>query len=222
MEADRSAIHIDADAVILLFPAYAYGPPIIVRDFVRKAVFNTPYCAALVTYGTSPGGALADICRILKKKGIGAIYCGRIPAVENYIAIFGPQSEKTQEKRFAMQKEATDQAVRIIATRATNSISLFHPVSRLISFLFSLGKRVFYSWYRVHDTCTGCGICAEVCPVGAIRIANGRPVFSKKCEHCNGCLAWCPQKSIEFGRLKPEVPHYTHPEIRATEMKRQG
>ena len=220
VEAEKSEIIIDADAVVLLLPAYAYGAPLIVSKFVKKAVFKAKYIAAFVTYGTSPGGTLAGICRILRRKGIKPDYFGRIPAVENYIAIFGAPKEKTTQKRLQMQKATTEEAIRCIAERRKNSIFTFRPASAFVSALFSLGAKIFYKMYKVTDECDGCKVCEEVCPVSAITMSDGRPVFNGKCEHCNGCLNWCPKRAIQFGRLKPNIPRYHHPEIGIPEISR--
>ena len=217
-EAQKDKIEIEADAVVLLFPAYAYGPPIIVSRFAKRAVFKTNYMAVFVTYGTSPGGALADICRKVRRKNIPALYYGKIPAVENYIAIFGEQKDKTIEKRVLMQKQATEEAANIVIGKKTNNILSFRPFSGFVSALFSLGVRIFYKWYKVGDNCNGCGICKKLCPVDAIVMRNNRPAFTKKCEHCQGCLNWCPQKAIFFARIKAKTKRYHHPEISASEI----
>jgi len=218
-ETEKEKITIEADAVVLLFPAYAYGAPIIVNGFVKKAVFKTPYIAVFVTYGTSPGGALAEISRLLKRKETGAAWYGRIPAVENYIAMFGPQKQKTIEQRVEMQKNATEEAVRRITGRETNSVFSFRPVSAFVSLLFSLGAKIFYRWYRVTSDCDGCGICVNVCPVSAIFMNEGKPSFTKKCEHCQGCIHWCPKRAILFARVRSGTQRYHHPEISVNEIK---
>ena len=217
-EAQKDEITLEADAVILVFPSYAYGLPIIVSRFIKKAVFKTPYIAAFVTYGTSPGGTLAAASRILKRKYKGGLFFGRIPAVENYIAIFGPPKEKPTQKRLAMQREATDRAIRAVIERRTNKINTIRPFSALISSLFSLGAKIFYKSYKVTEGCNGCGICEKMCPVSGITMVNNRPRFSGKCEHCNGCLNWCPKKAIHFGRLKSDTARYHHPEISVNDM----
>ena len=220
VEVKKTDIILEADAVVLLFPAYAYGAPLVVHRFVKKAVFKTPYTAVFVTFGTTPGGALAEICRILKRKKIAASYFGRIPAVENYIAIFGPPKEKVTESRLRMQKETTEEAARCVLERRTNRINSFRPLSAFISLLFSMGVKIFYKWYRVSDDCDGCGICEKVCPVAAITMKDGRPGFSNKCEHCQACLNWCPKRAIHFARLKSGTPRYHHPEIRVPDIER--
>jgi ferredoxin len=211
---------IEADAVVLLFPSYAYGMPLIVRRFVQNAVFKTPYIAAFVTFGSSPGGTLAALSRILKRKNMSAVYCGRIPAVENYIVLFGPPKEKVMRRRLAIQRQATEEAARCVVERRVNTVNTFRPLSVFIAWLFSKGVKIFYKHYHVSDDCNGCGICEEVCPVSCIVMRDNRPQFSGKCEHCNGCLNWCPLKAIHFGRLKSGTPRYHHPEITVSDMLR--
>ena len=215
---------VQADAVVLVFPSYAFGLPLAVRRFVMNAEFKTPYLAAFVTYGSTQGGTLAALGCILRGKGIGSVFFGRIPAVENYIAIFGPPKGKTERRRLEMQRKATEEAARCVTERRVNRINIFRPVSAFIWLLFSLGTKIFYKRYRVSDDCDGCGICERVCPVSAVSVqevrGKRRPVFSARCEHCQGCLNWCPKKAIHFGRLNSRVARYHHPEISLRDISR--
>ena len=219
-EVEKPETLVEADVVVLVFPSYAFGLPLAVRRFAKKAVFKTPYLAAFVTHGSVPGGSLASIKRILKRKNIGSLYFGLIPAVENYIAIFGPPKEKTMRQRLEMQEEATEKAARCVIERHSNCINTFRPISAFIWLLFSIGIKLFYKRYRVSGDCNGCGACERVCSVSAISMRGGRPVFSSKCEHCQGCINWCPQKAIHFGRLNSGVTRYHHPEINLQDISR--
>ena len=211
---------IEADVIILMFPAYAYGLPLVFSKILEKAELKSPYIAALVTFGTSPGGALAQAGRILRRKKTVIAYNGRIPAVENYTAIFGPQKPETVEKRLAMQEQATDEAARCINERRKNRVVAFRPFSVLVSMLFSIGIKVFYKWYRVNSSCDGCALCEKLCPVNAVIMKQGRPVFTKKCEHCQGCIHWCPKNAILFARIKSGTKRYHHPAINIADMTR--
>lgn len=57
---------------------------------------------------------------------------------------------------------------------------------------FFLAKTFFAS-----QKCNGCRICAEYCPVQAIRIIDERPYWTFKCESCMRCMNTCPQQAIE-------------------------
>jgi len=221
IEAQKNEIIIEADKVIIVFPSYGYGLPLVVRHFVENAVIKTPYIASLVTYGSSPRGTLGGLKRILKKKGTHKMFFARIPAVENYLVLFGAPDDKKIKTRCELQKNATEDAVRSIIERKENSESAFAPLSVFVSWLFSLGVKIFYKWYKISDTCNGCNICQKVCPVDGIIMKDGRPVFSRKCEHCMACINICPQLAIQFGRKKFGTPGYCHPEIEIADLVRE-
>jgi ferredoxin len=214
IEAQKPEIIIEADTVVLVFPSYAYGLPLIVSRFVKNASIKAPYVAAFVTYGTSPGGTLAALSHILKKKKLAATFFGRIPAVENYLALFGPPKAHIVESRVAMQQEATEEAARCIIERRENRVFGFRPFSVLIYSLFFIAVHFFYKWYHLSADCNGCGRCVKMCPVSAIIMQDKRPIFTKRCEHCQGCLNICPMRAIHFGRVTKKTSGYYHPWVK--------
>ncbi len=51
------------------------------------------------------------------------------------------------------------------------------------------------------DLCTGCGHCPRPCPVGAVQVVDGKPVFDyDKCIRCFCCIELCPQRALRVTR----------------------
>jgi len=50
----------------------------------------------------------------------------------------------------------------------------------------------------LEERCTGCGDCVEVCPTGALELADGRAVLARPedCAYCADCETLCPEGAI--------------------------
>lgn len=66
----------------------------------------------------------------------------------------------------------------------------------------------------VGDDCTGCGMCARVCPANNIDLVNKRPEFQHRCEMCFACDEWCPQSAIQHWSRAKGIKHH-HPGVRS-------
>lgn len=49
---------------------------------------------------------------------------------------------------------------------------------------------------KIGDACTGCGLCASVCPMGNIMMKEGKPHSDNRCTMCYRCISSCPNQAI--------------------------
>ena len=46
------------------------------------------------------------------------------------------------------------------------------------------------------EKCTGCGICVDVCPLGAIEVNQQAVINTDICSGCGVCVSQCPNEAI--------------------------
>ena len=90
----------------------------------------------------------------------------------------------------------------LLAYKRLGSTSLINPTN--------------YIAFVEKDACTGCGICAERCPVDAISIEDGRAEVDRRiCLGCGVCTRFCPSNACKL-ETRPErvfVPKNTFEKV---------
>ena len=120
-----------------------------------------------------------DIIRIAAEKGLGVAELGKID-------VKGTDLEKVKLDDFEL---------------VSNINTLLNKIP---SFLLFIGRFLAPYLLKVEpeinrERCTGCGICIEHCPTGAVRLSSRVPEINrKKCIKCFCCQEFCPQKAVEI------------------------
>ncbi len=152
------------------------------------------------TMGGMGAGMQGPVGRAVTRKGYRRIAAATIAMCGNYGD--GAPADDGRETVFATMRVKIDKfADRLLTGRGGWSRGWLNPASALF---YRLGqKRISFRWFRrffpatVDQTvCTGCGICAELCPEHAIAMRDGKAEISDVCQSCQRCVGFCPVGAI--------------------------
>lgn len=193
-------------------PTYSLGLPITVIDFIDKLNLksNGNYVFTVATFGSLSGGVSKMLRESLAEKGIcvDAQYSVRMP--DTWTPVYDLSDYKKNERINAKADKRLDKMISRIQRKSKGN----YDFRRLLIY------NMFYKDYEairrtsslsVSDKCSGCGLCAKKCPVEAIEIKNGKPIWVKdKCAMCLGCLHHCPEFAIQRGEKTARHGQYIH------------
>lgn len=212
----------------LVFPVYAWGPPVLVSRFIESLPSGSPeYVFAVATCGGSPGSAMSITRRRLGKRGIRMDAAMTVRMVENYPPMGGAPGKEKQTPVLEKAEEEINAIVERIREGyrgSTGKNSLFFSImGRLVYPLFSRNVSRQAVKFLSDGKCNSCGICSKVCPAGNIHPGeDGRPLWGDHCEQCFACFHWCPEEAVQFGKKTERQTRYHHPGAALSDMLTQG
>jgi NAD-dependent dihydropyrimidine dehydrogenase PreA subunit len=196
----------DYTFLILCFVVHACTAPYPVMQWAES--HNTVNQIPAAVISVSGGGEITPnlACRVaikrrLKKRGFCVEYEKMIVMPSNWIV-------PTKPCLAARLLEVLPQKVAFITgelASGTDRKTWSGPGNRFLSLLGKLetaGAKEFHKTTIVSDTCNGCGLCSNRCPVGNITMNERKPVFASHCILCLNCFYLCPQKSLYPGTAK--------------------
>ncbi len=221
-------VETDAQKIVIVFPVYAWGPPVVVRRFARKINdVKNKKVYVVTTFGGFAGATEDFIKKDIEKRG-GEITAGlgvRMPG--NCITLYGAWPEEKQKKFF----ERFEERIKVVSDYIAQGKEGLHEKSNfLMNFLFSgliykgflMGLPGMDKKFFATEKCTGCGVCRKICPVENIELLGGKPQWMGSCEQCMACIQWCPEEAIQHGKKTVKRKRYRYPEITLDDMLEQS
>ncbi len=184
------------DLVMIAVPSYGGRVPAIAAQRIKEIQGNGARCVIVCVYGNRAYEDtlvelydLAEQCHFRVIAAVSAIAEHSI--VREYASGRPDEADQQELGRFA----------ETIFKKLSNNIAADSPLN-------IPGNRPYKSFGGVGlvpvagETCTGCGQCAEHCPVLAISREDSKIVDARKCISCMRCVKICPQSAR---KLKDEI-----------------
>ncbi len=192
------------DLIVIGYPVHAFNAPAPVLRFLKTLPQREKTPCFLVRTSGEPlrfnhaSGILPK--RILRRRGYEVK--GEFHYVMPYNIIFRHSEGMAARMDRTMKCRIGDDARSI----ASGKGELYHngPVRRLVSFTLRIehpAMKGIGRHFKTSADCIGCGACEKSCPLGNIRMENGRPVFGKNCAGCMSCSFRCPKDALRLGIL---------------------
>lgn len=209
----------DSGRIGFLFPTYFWGAPRTVVSFINKLniTAQNPYIFAVSTCGGVPGGVLGFTQQLLARRNLQLSYGKTITSVANFIEKYNPRV-KSAAKLTNRAEQAAEQAAEQIMAGVHTKIRRATLIDKRFYKIYTDQKLDQDRGFHADGRCTGCGICANVCPNRNIVIKDGRPEFQHHCEHCTACIHWCPQTALQWNNSTQTRSRYHHPAVSLKEI----
>jgi ferredoxin len=213
-----------ADCVGVVCPVYALGLPDLVARFLEVLPARPDsYIFLALTYGAEAGATVGFARRRLGKRGLELSAAVGTTMPDNYPP-FGGAPEPDRQTRML---EDSESQIAAAASALARRERVYQVAAR---WPMRVLGRIVWPMFRGHlpktdrkftadATCTACGLCMRICPVGDILADEaGRPQWQGHCQQCFACFHWCPVSAIQYGKHTADQHRYHHPAIKANEM----
>lgn len=192
-----------ADMLFFLYPVHAGDASEAVYNYIRSLPNMPIPLTDCVILSVSAGGEVlfntacrSKVKRKLNKKGFKPIYEDMIMMPNNFAMSF--TDEESSLMLYALPYKVKKIIERVMSGEVRKTTpKIFDSVLRTIIEPFKLFAKINGRCLKANDKCTGCGLCAEKCPRGNIKIQKNKPIFDWKCVMCMRCVYLCPVNAIK-------------------------
>ncbi len=205
--------------IIWAFPVYSWGVPTEVRRFIKNVRLDGGDGIRhfmVATCGDDAGLTASMWRKELKKRGWIPRAAHTVIMPNTYVSLpgFDVDSAGVVTDKLKRMPERVKEVAHAIKCNS--------PVDSVVKGKFAwLKTRIIYPMFmrfltsagpfRSADSCSSCGLCSKVCPMGNISIVNGSPKWADRCTMCLGCYHHCPHNLISYGGRTKGKGQYVAP-----------
>ncbi len=209
----------DNEIIAFVHPVYAWGPPTIVLEFMKKLKLHNyrgNYVFSVVTCGSNIGNTIKVIGACLGQRGISLDSAFSIKMPNNYIIMGDVDKKEVVNRKLLAAGEKLQRINETVARRKKGVFELdkgFLPWL-LTGFLNPMFNKAGINTKKFHasENCTGCGTCELVCNCLNIKV-EGKPRWGNRCSQCLACIHYCPAEAVQYGKNTKKKGRYTNPDV---------
>ena len=191
------------DFIVLAYPVQFSNLPVMVRDFINdySGLWKDKSVLCVATMGLFSGDGAGYSARLLKKHGakiVGGLHICMPDSVCD-VKLLKKTAEKNREIIKAADRKIEKCADGIRQGKyPKDGLYIYDRIAGLLGQrLWYYGKTKDYSdKLKISEACTGCGLCARICPMGNITLKDHKAAAGGRCTMCYRCISSCPAQAI--------------------------
>ncbi len=184
------------DLLVIGLPVYMGRVPALLMEWLHLVkACNTPTVCIVVYGNRAYGDALLELKNILIERGCKPIACAAFIGEHSFSSSETPIAEGRPDARDLIQAELLAHKINE-KLQSISSVDLISEISIPGNYPYDGITKVWdVDFIRVNNDCSQCGICAEICPMGAVNFENSSLIDIEKCITCCACIRTCPQNA---------------------------
>lgn len=222
--ADDVTLPDEGESIGFMFPIYSWGVPPIVTDFINRlpeGLLRGRYVWGICTCGDEAGIAMRLFSKqVSRLRGAAPDACFSLIMPNDYVLLpgFDVDSPEVADRKLALAPARLGEIAAEIGERRSGVFKVHEgsmPALRT-RLVFPLFRRwgVNARYWAVSRACIKCGKCAEVCPVGNIKMRDGSPFWYANCLSCCACYNVCLANAISYRTFTRGKGQYFYPRTR--------
>lgn len=192
-----------SEEIAIAYPVYFSNIPKILHDYIvnNNQIWKGKKIFIIATMGLFSGDGSGMLARLLKKYGAvitGGLHLRMPDCIADEKAL--KRSKEANAKLIRAAEEKIQRAITNIKTgmKQTEGLGFFYYIAGLFGqrLWFYNKTKNYTDKLKISNSCIGCGVCEEECPMNNIRLENKKAAAGNKCTMCYRCISHCPQKAI--------------------------
>lgn len=192
------------DLLVIGVPVYSGRAPAVAIGWLAALKARRTPAVCVVVYGNRAyDDALLELKDAVVRQGCVPFACAAFIGEHSFSSAETPVAAGRPDAGDVDHAESFGEKIneKLLAVPAVDQIS---GITVPGSYPYKEFKPLVLDFIAVNDQCSQCGVCARVCPAGAVDTENSSLIDQEKCILCCACIKNCPQnaRSVKAGTVK--------------------